>query len=302
MTDPRQSADPRGSVARGEAPSLPPDGEPQQPAADPDHRAAQSAAESAAEGAAGDDAGEDTGMSFLDHLEELRRVLIHSVLAATAAAILCWFWSGDLLDLLVQPVRDQGVYFTKPNEAFMIRLKLAGACGLFIVLPFILWKVYGFILPGLYRRERKIITPLVIASTLLFYLGVVFSFLVVCPLVVRFLMSFGTAIMHPLLGIGPYFSFVSQLSLAFGLIFELPVLVFFLSMIGIVDPRWLLRTWRYAIVVIAVASAILTPPDAISQLAMAIPVTLLYMSSVMVAIVATRRRRTKALDRSDRSA
>ena len=234
-----------------------------------------------------------SAMTFLDHLEELRRVLIHSAIAAAAAAVLCWFWSGLLLDILVRPLAEYGVYFTRPNEAFVTRLKLAGACGLFLVLPFILWKVYGFVLPGLYGRERKVVTPLLIASTLLFYLGVAFSYLVVCPVVVRFLMSFGTAIMQPLIGIGPYFSFVAQLSLAFGLVFELPVLVFFLSVAGIVDPRLLLRGWRWALLVIAVVSAILTPPDIFSQLAMAIPVALLYITSVLVAIAVTRRRRAR---------
>jgi sec-independent protein translocase protein TatC len=233
-------------------------------------------------------------MSFLDHLEELRRVLIHSVLAGLAAAILCWFWSGHLLDILVRPLLDHGVYFTRPNEAFITRLKLAGVCGLFLVLPFILWKVYGFILPGLYRRERRVVTPLLIASTLLFYLGVAFSFLVVCPTVIRFLLGFGTDIMQPLIGIGPYFGFVAQLSLAFGLVFELPVLVFFLSVAGIVDPQALLRGWRFALLLIALAAAILTPPDIFSQLAMAIPVALLYITSVLVAIVVTRRRRSRS--------
>lgn len=233
------------------------------------------------------------GMSFLDHLEDLRRVLIHSAIAAMTAAILCWFWSGLLLDILVRPLVEHGVYFTRPNEAFVTRLKLAGISGLFLVLPFILWKVYGFILPGLYRRERRIITPLLIASTLLFYAGVAFSFLVVSPAVIGFLLGFGTAIMQPLIGIGPYFSFVAQLSLAFGLVFELPVLVFFLSLAGIVDPRQLLRGWRYALLLIVLAAAILTPPDVFSQLAMAIPVSLLYIASVLVSIVVTRNRRSK---------
>jgi sec-independent protein translocase protein TatC len=230
-------------------------------------------------------------MSFLDHLEELRRVLIHSTLAGLAAAMLCWFWSGTLLDILVRPLLEHGVYFTRPNEAFLTRLKLAGASGLFLVLPFILWKVYGFILPGLYGRERRVVTPLLVTSTLLFYLGVAFSFLVVCPTVVRFLLGFGTDIMQPLIGIGPYFAFVAQLSLAFGLVFELPVLVFFLSVAGIIDPRLLLRGWRYALVLIVLAAAILTPPDIFSQLAMAIPVALLYITSVLVAIGVTRRKR-----------
>jgi len=241
--------------------------------------------------AAGDD---HDGMGFLDHLDELRNVLIHSVVAGLVAALLCWFWSAELLDILVRPLQDQGVYFTKPNEAFLTRLKLAALAGLFLVLPFILWKVYSFVLPGLYGKERKVMTPLLLASTLLFYLGVAFSFLVVTPVVVHFLLSFGTAIMQPLIGIGPYFGFVAQLSLAFGLIFELPVLVFFLSIAGIVDPRFLLKTWRYAVVLIVVAAAILTPPDIFSQLAMAGPVILLYISSVLVSIVATRKRRKKA--------
>lgn len=236
----------------------------------------------------------DTGpdaMSFLDHLDELRNVLIHSVVAAVAAALLCWFWSGTLLDLLVEPVREHGVYFTRPNEAFITRLKLAAVVGLFLVLPFILWKVYSFVLPGLYSRERKVITPLLLATTLLFYAGVAFSFLVVSPLVIPFLLGFGTDTLDPLLGVGPYFAFVAHLSFAFGLIFELPVLVFFLSVAGLVDPRLLLRTWRYAVVGIGAAAAILTPPDVFSQLAMAIPVLVLYMSSVLVSLVFTRRRR-----------
>ncbi|MDD5719200.1 MAG: twin-arginine translocase subunit TatC, partial [Candidatus Krumholzibacteria bacterium] len=153
-------------------------------------------------------------MSFLDHLEELRRVLIHSLLAGLVASVLCWFWSAPLLDVLVRPLAEHGVYFSRPNEAFLTRLKLAGVCGLFLVLPFILWKFYSFILPGLYRRERRVVTPLLVASTLLFYLGVLFSFLVVCPAVVSFLLGFGTSIMQPLIGIGPYFGFVAQLSLA----------------------------------------------------------------------------------------
>ena len=242
----------------------------------------------------GPNGADDDGQTFLDHLEDLRGVLVHSLVAAFAGAVLCWFWSADLLDILVRPLAETGVYFTAPNEAFLIRLKLAGVAGLFLVLPFILWKIYGFILPGLYARERSVVTPLLVATTLLFYLGVSFSFVVVAPAVVTFLLSFGTAIMEPLIGIGPYFAFVSRLSFAFGLVFELPVLVFFLSVMGVVDPRMLLRTWRYAVLVIALCAAVLTPPDIFSQLAMAIPVSLLYIISVVVALVVTRRRRRAA--------
>jgi sec-independent protein translocase protein TatC len=233
---------------------------------------------------------EPGGMSLIDHLDELRRVLVHSLLAAGVAIILAWFWSEPMLDLLVRPVKEFGVYFTAPNEAFLIRMKLSAIAGLFLVLPFILFRVYGFVLPGLYGRERRMVTPLLLATTLLFYTGTAFCFLVVVPLVVRFMIGFGTSVMQPLLSIGPYFDFVAQMCLAFGLIFELPILIFALSALGIVNPRWLLRSWRWALVIIFTISAILTPPDAVSQCAMAIPVSLLYISSVLVAILANRGR------------
>ncbi len=233
---------------------------------------------------------EKSPMGLLDHLDELRRVLFHSSIAAFAATILCWFWSAQLLDLLILPIQDQGVYFTAPNEAFLVRLKISGAVGLFVVAPFIFFKIYGFILPGLYRQERKVVTPLLLSTTALFYAGVSFAFLVVIPQVIVFLLSFGTSAMQPLLGVGPYFSFVSRLCLAFGLVFELPLLVLFLSVIGVVNPRMLLRTWRYAIVLIFVLAAILTPPDIISQVMMGGPVIVLYFGSVLISLVVTRGR------------
>jgi sec-independent protein translocase protein TatC len=241
---------------------------------------------------------ESGAMSIIDHLDELRRVLVHSLLAAALAIILAWFWSEPMLKLLVRPVKEFGVYFTAPNEAFLIRMKLSAIAGLFLVLPFILFRIYGFVMPGLYQKERRLVTPLLLATTLLFYTGVAFCFLVVMPFVVRFMISFGTSVMQPLLTVGPYFDFVAQMCLAFGLIFELPILVFVLSAIGIVNPRWLLRSWRWALVIIFSVSAVLTPPDAVSQCAMAIPVSLLYISSVLVAIFATRgrERRRRAED------
>ena len=243
-------------------------------------------------------------MSFLDHLEELRSTLIASVGTALAAAVICWFWSAEILDVLLRPIlaADEGVYFHSPIEAFLTRLKISFVCGFFIVLPYILYRVYGFVVPGLYAKERKVVTPLVFVSTGLFYTGVTFAFLVVIPQVMAFMLSFGTELMRPLIGIGPYFSFVARLCLAFGLVFELPLVVLALSMIGIVNPKLLLKGWRYAVVIIVVAAAVLTPPDPFSQLMMAIPVILLYIISVLIALVVTRRRRKReeaAADRPD---
>ncbi len=238
----------------------------------------------------GSESAGDNRMGLLDHLDELRTVLIHSFFAGLAATILCWFWSADLLDILIRPIQSEGIYFTAPNEAFLTRLKLSAVVGMFVVAPFIFFKFYGFVLPGLYGKERKVITPLLLSTTALFYLGVSFAFLVVIPQVVTFLLSFGTDNLSPLIGVGPYFSFVSRLCLAFGLVFELPLLVLFLSMIGVVNPRMLLRTWRYAVLAIAGLSAVLTPPDVISQVMMAGPVLLLYIGAVLVSIVVVRKK------------
>jgi sec-independent protein translocase protein TatC len=242
-------------------------------------------------------------MSLIDHLEELRRVIMQSLIAAVLAMVVCWLFSARLLDLLVAPLGSHEVYFYAPNEAFMVRLKIAGVGGLFAVVPFVLFKVYGFVVPGLYDQERRVVTPLLIVSTLLFYLGVAFAFLVVTPQVMRFMLSFGTDLMEPLIGIGPYFSFVARICLAFGIVFELPLVVLFLSALGLVDPKLLLRTWRYALLIVLVFSAVLTPPDAFSQVLMAGPVLLLYIGSVLVAIAVTarRRRREREDDRKDES-
>nr|MEE4266638.1 twin-arginine translocase subunit TatC [Candidatus Krumholzibacteria bacterium] len=233
---------------------------------------------------------ESEPMGLLDHLEELRSTLLHSAIAALLAATICWFVSARLLDLLILPIQDYGVYFTAPNEAFLTRLKLSFVVGLFVVAPFIFFKFYMFVLPGLHRSEAKVVSPLLITTTALFYTGVAFAFLVVIPQVITFLLSFGTSVMEPLIGVGPYFNFVSRLCLAFGLVFQLPLLVLFLSVLGIVNPRMLLRTWRIAIIVIFSLSAVLTPPDVISQVMMAGPVMVLYLVSVLVAIVVTRRK------------
>lgn len=240
--------------------------------------------------AAGEDP-DDSPMGLLDHLEELRGTLIQSAIAAALAAILCWFVSGRLLDLMIIPIKEYGVYFTAPNEAFITRLKLSGVVGLFAVAPFIFFKFYMFVLPGLHRKEAKVVTPLLLTTVVLFYTGVAFSYLVVIPQIIPFFMSFGTEILSPLIGIGQYFSLVFRLCLAFGLVFQLPLLVLFLSVIGIVNPRMLLRTWRMAIIIIFALAAILTPPDIISQVMMAGPVLVLYISSVLVAIIVTRRKR-----------
>jgi len=243
------------------------------------------------DGGGDDELDDGASMGLLDHLEELRAVVFQSGIAAIAAMILCWFWSADLLEFMIRPIRDEGIYFTQPSEAFLVRLKISAVAGLFVMAPFIFFKIYGFVLPGLYKRERRVVTPLLVSTTVLFYTGVAFAFGVVIPKVMAFLLSFGTDLVKPLIGVGPYFSFVARLCLAFGLVFELPLLVLGLSVAGIVNPRMLLRTWRFAVVGIFTISAILTPPDVASQVMMALPVLVLYFGSALVSLAVVRRRR-----------
>lgn len=238
-------------------------------------------------------------MTLLDHLEELRSVLLQALIAVSVATIGCWFLSRFLLDLLVKPITaaDNLVYFNQPAEAFMIRMKLAMVCGVFLVLPLVLVRIYRFVLPGLYARERKVVTPLLVASVLLFYLGVAFAYVVLIPQVMVFMLNYATAYMQPLIGIGSYFSFVAKLCLAFGLVFELPLLILLLTSLGLVSPQVLWKGWRYALLVIVTVSALLTPPDVFSQIVMAGPVMLLYLGSVGVALVVERRRERRELHR-----
>lgn len=230
-------------------------------------------------------------MTLLDHLDELRSMLIHSLLAVVVAGCICWFFSKPLLDLLVQPILSTGnqVYFHQPVEAFLTRMKLALVAGLFLVLPYVLWRIYRFVMPGLYRNERRIVAPVLLSSSLLFYTGVAFAYLILIPKVVAFMLGFATETMLPLIGIGSYFAFVARLCLAFGLVFELPLAVLMLTSFGIVSPSLLLKGWRWALLVIVTLSALLTPPDVLSQLLMAGPVMLLYLGSVGVSFLVRRR-------------
>jgi sec-independent protein translocase protein TatC len=235
-------------------------------------------------------------MTLLDHLDELRTVLLQSLLVAAAAAVGGWFVSQRLLELIVAPMTAAGqqVYFSQPTEAFMTRMKVAGVAGLLVVLPFVLLRIYHFVAPGLYPRERKLVTPLLFASVVLFYAGVAFAFLVMIPLVVTFMLGYATESVQPLIGIGPYSSFVAQTCLAFGLMFELPVAVLLLSAAGLVGARTLWAGWRYAAVFIVVVATVLTPPDVVSQMLMALPVMALYLISVGAALLLERGRRRSA--------
>jgi sec-independent protein translocase protein TatC len=229
-------------------------------------------------------------MGFLDHLEELRTALISSIVAWLGASIVLWFISGRTLDFLLNGIPVDHLYFNAPTEAFMIRLKLSFILGFLVAFPYILFRVWSFVSPGLFSRERRFVFPLVFSSTALFYVGVVFAYWVLLPIVLGFLVRFGTEILMPLLSVGKYFGFVARLCFAFGVVFQLPLVIVFLTSIGAISAKALMRKWRWAILVIFVAAAILTPPDPASQLLMALPLVALFLISVLLSIMIERRR------------
>ena len=239
-------------------------------------------------------------MSFLEHLEDLRGVLIQSLVVFLLVVIVCWFFSGRIVDLLIDDLSVENLIFYAPAEAFMARVKISLVLGLLGAYPFILFRVWAFVSPALFARERGKVYPFLATASVLFYIGVAFAYLILIPIALDFLLGFGTDKLSPLISVTSYFSFVARLCLTFGLVFQLPVIVFILSMIGIVTPQFLLRQWRYAVLVIFMGAAILTPPDPASQVLMALPIILLYIGSVLAAYATlSRKKKREEQDPSD---
>jgi len=230
-------------------------------------------------------------MPFLDHLEELRRVLLHSFFVIAVLAVGGWFLAERAIRILIEPA---GVLvFLGPTEAFTLRLKVAVAIGFLIALPFVLYKVWTFVAPGLFEKEKTILSFVVGGSTLLFFGGAFFGFAVLVPFAFRFLLGFRTENLQPMISAGNYFAFVIKLVIAFGIVFQLPLVISLLTWAGFVRPGWLLKHWRIALVIIAACSALLTPPDIASQMLMAIPVTSLYFLSALLSLLIARRKKNR---------
>ncbi len=224
------------------------------------------------------------------HLEELRHRLIVCICAWLAAFLLCYGFAERLFQFVAQPVRavlpeGSSLVFINATEPFFTYLKIAAFAGLLLALPVILWQIWQFVAPGLHSHEKRFAVPFVLASCACFATGAWFGFLYVFPLIFRFLIGFGTGNgdIEAMLSMGIYLSLSCKLLLAFGVVFELPIVIFFLARLGIVDHHWLAHNRKYALLVAFIVGAILTPPDVISQLALAVPFLLLYEIGILVA-------------------
>lgn len=228
-------------------------------------------------------------MPLLDHLDELRGVLLQSSIAVVVLAIGSWFISRAALDILIHPAGK--LVFLGPTEAFTLRVKVSLFIGFLAALPFLLYKVWSFVAPGLFSKEKRVLGILTSGSTVLFFVGASFGFFILVPIAFAFLLGFGTENLTPMISAGNYFGFVTKLVMAFGIVFQLPLVIALLTWADIVSPDWLLKNWRFAIVSIALCSALLTPPDIASQILMGLPVILLYFISAGLSMIIYRRKR-----------
>jgi sec-independent protein translocase protein TatC len=227
-------------------------------------------------------------MGFLDHLEELRGRIIKSLISIILFSIVAYVFSERLLEFITGPIPE--VYFMAPTEAFSTRIKISLITGIIISVPVIFYHVWKFIAPGLFQKEIRMVIPFVLASTGFFLIGAVFCFFLVLPLSIKFLLGFGTEKLKPMIQIKDYVSFVSYLILAFGAVFELPVISYFLGKIGMISANTLRKGRRYAIVTILVVAAVITPPDVFSQLMLAGPLYFLYEVSILVVKITGKKK------------
>jgi sec-independent protein translocase protein TatC len=242
----------------------------------------------------GDAPENDVKLSFLDHLRELRTRLLHALVGvAVGMGIVGWF-IPRIVDALLAPVRaalpegNQTLIYTSAIEPMMVYIKAAIYGGLFVAAPWVLWQLWQFIAPGLYKREKRVVFPFLAWATLLFYAGAAFCYFIVLPPAFPAILAFAGEGTHltPFLSLSEQLSLVLAMLLGFGVVFEVPVIIAFLSMIGLVDWRWLAKYRRHAIVVNVIAAAIITPTgDPFNLALMAVPMIVFYEIGIILARV-----------------
>lgn len=234
---------------------------------------------------------EGKSMTLMEHLSELRQRLVRSAIASGIGFLICWCVVDFLFNILMNPLLvalppgSHAQYTTLP-EGFFTRMYIAFVAGIFIMSPYIFYQIWAFIAPGLYDEEKKYIIPIAFLSGIFFIAGGLFCYFIVFPYAFSFFVSFATEEIVATPKVSDYLSFVLKLLLAFGLIFEMPLFSLFLSRMRIITAQRMRKIRRYAVLIIFIVAAILTPPDVISQLLMAGPMLILYEISILVAKIA----------------
>jgi len=242
----------------------------------------------------------DVKMPLTEHLEELRSRIIRALIAVAIGFAASYAFAEHLFAFLTRPLLEYTngaveLIGTGVPEAFFTKLKVAVMAGVFIASPVIFYQAWQFVVPGLYDSEKNFVRPFVAFATLFFLLGAAFCYLVIFPIGFAFFVEqYKTIGVQPSIRISEYLSFTSRLLLAFGVTFELPVITFFLARVGIVTHRMMLHYFRYAVLIIFILAAVLTPPDAASQILMAGPLILLYAISIGVAYFFAKPKQTSS--------
>ena len=221
------------------------------------------------------------------HLQELRKRLILSFIAVGAGFILCYAFADSIFNILALPLlkvmpAGGSLIFTSVAEAFFTYMKVAFIAGLILASPFVLYQIWAFVAPGLYQKEKRYVVPFVLGGSIFFAMGILFGYYVAIPIGFKFLLGYATDFIKPMPSMKEYLSFSIKFLLAFGLVFEFPVVLVLLARIGVVDAKMLARQRKYAILLIFVFAAVMTPPDLISQVLMALPLIGLYELSILL--------------------
>ncbi len=236
-------------------------------------------------------------MSLLDHLEELRGRLLRTVVSLFVAFLPCWYFVDQIFEFLQRPIlkllpAGKKLAYTGITDPFILYFKVAALAALFLASPYVLYQFWRFIAPGLYRHERRYLLPFLFFGSFFFLAGGAFAYYVAFPLAAEFLLQMGKAF-DPVITIERFFGFQLTIILGLGLMFELPIVIFILSAAGLVTPRFLMKNFRYAVVIIFVVSAVITPTSDILNLCVfAVPAILLYLLGVAAAALVPKPGRT----------
>jgi len=225
-------------------------------------------------------------MPFVDHLEELRRRLFVCIGAVFGIGIIGYIFSQQLLDIITAPMPAETRLITlAPTQMFIVHIKVSFYAGVVLSIPVLIHQFWLFVAPGLYHKERRFMFPIIFFTVLCFFIGGLFAYFIVVPNGLRFLMTFQTADVVASWSIDKYISFVTMMIMVFGVVFELPMLSVFLAKIGIINHKLMRKYRKYAIVGAVVLGAVLTPPDGFTQIALAIPLCILYEVSIGLVLV-----------------
>jgi len=232
----------------------------------------------------------DVEMSFFEHLEELRKRLIAVAVVILVASVICFAFVNRILDFLTAQADNLELIYTTPAEAFMSQMRLAFTAGVLITLPFTLYQILAFIMPALRETEKKSVIFLLISMIFLFFLGISFGYYIVFPYALTFFLGFAREGLLPLFTISRYISFVVSFLVAFGVVFQVPLIFWFLGHLSLISSNFLRVNRKYAVLIIAIISAVITPPDVFSQILMIVPLMVLYEIGLLLVRLTERKR------------